>query len=71
MNVVYDNLLTSTLHVVKLGEITSIAAADTQQLQLLSRVGDPRGKVDAFYVHNKKTTTRDRIRNNFACMDDS
>ena len=71
MNVVYDNILTSTLHVVKLGEITAVAAADTQQLQLLSRVGGPRGKLDAFYVRNKKTTTRDRIRNSFACTDDS
>ena len=34
MNVGYDFILTSTLHVVKLREIIAVAAADTQQLQL-------------------------------------
>ena len=34
MNVGYDNILTSTLHVVKLQEIIAVAAADIQQLQL-------------------------------------
>ena len=71
MNVGYDNILTSTLHVVKLREIIAVVAADTQQLQLLSRLGGPRGNLDAFYVYNKKTTTRDRIRNNFVYTDDS
>ena len=67
MNVGYDNILTSTLNVVKLRETISVAAllthsscnyqyskcscaADCQQLQL-SRVDDPRGKLDAFYVY--------------------
>ena len=70
MNVGYDNILTSTLHVVKLREVIAVAAADTcyaSALQL-SRVGSPRGKLDAF-VYYKKTTTR--LRNNFAYMDDS
>ena len=34
MNVGYDNILTSTLHVVTLREIIAVAAADTQQFQL-------------------------------------
>ena len=34
MNIGYDNILTYTLHVVKLLEIIAVAAADTQQLQL-------------------------------------
>ena len=36
MNVGYDNILTSILYVVKLGEIIASAAADTQPLQLLA-----------------------------------
>ena len=67
MNVVYDNILL-TLSTCNYQHCKCSCAADCQWLQL-SRVGGPRGKLDAFHVYYKKTTTR--IWNNFAYTDDS
>ena len=53
MNVGYDNILTSTLHVVKLHDRIAAAAADTHQLQLSALLTVSSCNYFAWVAHEK------------------